>query len=101
MVARPAARSGGVLAAVLRPRIQEEPSGRIVSLRLYSSSLLGRANEGKDRPPFGDKKRDVQPPSFDFAQCSKEGDRDVAPPPSFEFTQRSKEGDGDVASPVG
>ena len=72
--------SGGVLAGVLRPRIREKPSGRIVSLRLYSSSPLGRENERKDRPPFGEKKRDVQPPSFEFTQRSKEGDKDGAPP---------------------
>ena len=30
--------------------------------------------------PFEEKSQDVQPPSFDFTQRSKEGDKDVAPP---------------------
>ena len=73
-------RSGVVPGAVLRPRIREKPSGRIVSPRLCSSLLPQRENERKDRPPFEEKNQDVQPPSFDFTQRSKEGAEDDAAP---------------------
>ena len=53
-----------------------------------------REYERKDRPPFEEKRRDVQPPSFEFTQRSKEGDRDVAPP-------SPPMGDKDVAPPYG
>ena len=39
-----------------------------------------RKSERKDRPPFEERNQDVQPPSFDFTQRSKEGDKNVAPP---------------------
>ena len=58
--------------------------------RLYPPALVltpQRKNERKDRPPFEEKTQDVQPPSFDFSQRSKEGDKDVAPP-EFEIEAR-------------
>ena len=73
-------RSGVVPGAVLRPRIREKPSDRIVSPRPCSSSPPQRESERRDRPPFEEKNQDGQPSSFECTQRSKEGAKNDAPP---------------------
>ena len=73
-------RSGVVLGAVLRPRIQKKPGGRIVSPSLSSSPPHGAKESERTDLPSKAKSQDVEPPSFEYTQRSKEGAKNDAPP---------------------
>ena len=72
--------SGVILGAVLRPRIQKKPGGRIVSPSLSSSSPHGAKYRERTDLPSKANSQDIEPLSFEYTQRSKEGAKDDAPP---------------------
>ena len=65
---------------------------------LSSSSPHGESARERTGLPSNAKGQDIEPPSFEYTQRSKEGAKNDAPsgqdgePPSFEYTHCSKEG---------
>ena len=72
--------SGVILGAVLRPRIQKNSGGPVVSPSLSSSSPHGERARERTGLPSNAKFQDVEPPSFEYTHCSKEGAKNDAPP---------------------
>ena len=72
--------SGVILGAVLRPRIQKNSGGPVVSPSLSSSSPHGERARERTGLPSNTKGRDVEPPSFEYTRSSKEGAKNDAPP---------------------
>ena len=72
--------SGVILGAVLRPRIQKNSGGPVVSPSLSSFSPHGANEIERTDFPSKAKGRNVEPPSFEYTQCSKEGAKNDAPP---------------------
>ena len=80
--------SGVILGAVLRPRIQKKPGGRIVSPSLSSSPPHGAKESERTDLPSKAKSQDVEPPSFEYTQRSKEGAKNDAPPNEHRLSTR-------------